>query len=156
MLKQQMSLGKTAFGHLTQSYAFLGTTNLKQLALNKLLNQSGQKSRIEPHLNCQLDHSSVGNSWSFFSGCRRRKSGCIGLTTIFSSSKVIPFYLITLSYLGDILLLILAPSLHHPPCKLYVCTHIVLLHLRRYTIPPVPGYMLCTGENDNSVSSTLV
>ncbi len=66
MLKQQMSLGQTAIGHLTQSDAFLGTTNLKQLASNKLLNQSGQKSRIEPHLNCQLDHSSVGNSWSFF------------------------------------------------------------------------------------------
>ncbi len=63
---KHMSLGQTAFSHLTQSDAFLGTSNLKQLTSNKLLNQSGQKSRIEPHLNCQLDHSSVGNSRSFF------------------------------------------------------------------------------------------
>jgi hypothetical protein len=28
MLKQQMSLGQTAFSHLTQSDDFLGTTNL--------------------------------------------------------------------------------------------------------------------------------
>jgi hypothetical protein len=69
---------------------FLRDNKLKTIGFEQVV----ESIRAEKQ-DCQLDHSSVGNSWSFFSGCRRHKSGCIGLTTIFSPSKVIPFYFIT-------------------------------------------------------------